>query len=63
MRATYCGLMSEVDGPARPRLRLPEADRAMDNTLIVFTCDHGEQLGDHHLLARSAMATNPTASR
>ena len=22
------------------------------NTLIIFTCDHGEQLGDHHLLGK-----------
>ena len=24
----------------------------MTSTLIVFTCDHGEQLGDHHLLGK-----------
>ena len=29
-----------------------KASGQYDNTLIVFTCDHGEQLGDHHLLGK-----------
>ena len=54
MRATYYGLISEVDA-ALGRIfdRLKETGQ-WDDTLIVFTCDHGEQLGDHHLLGKVA---------
>jgi arylsulfatase A-like enzyme len=52
MRAAYYGLMSEVDDHlARVFAFLDETDQWKD-TLIVFTCDHGEQLGDHHLLGK-----------
>lgn len=46
-RATYYGLISELDQQLG---RLFDALRAMgmyDRTLIVFTSDHGEMLGDH----------------
>jgi arylsulfatase A-like enzyme len=52
MRATYYGLMSEIDDQlGRVFDYLKETDQ-WDDTLIVFTCDHGEQLGDHHLLGK-----------
>ncbi|MEQ1768220.1 MAG: alkaline phosphatase family protein [Devosia sp.] len=46
-RATYYGLVSEVDHHFG---RMVEALRGLgqyENTLIVFTSDHGEMLGDH----------------
>ena len=52
MRATYFGLMTEVDDClARVFAFLDETDQWRD-TLIIFTSDHGEQLGDHHLLGK-----------
>ncbi|MFZ9636083.1 MAG: sulfatase-like hydrolase/transferase, partial [Alphaproteobacteria bacterium] len=52
MRATYFGLMSEIDDQLGTVFRYLEETGQMDDTLIVFTCDHGEQLGDHHLLGK-----------
>jgi len=52
MRATYRGLMTEIDDQlGRVFAFLDETDQWKD-TLIVFTCDHGEQLGDHHMLGK-----------
>ena len=53
-RATYYGMMSEVDAEIG---RLVEALKSFgdyENTLIVFTSDHGELLGDHWQFAKYA---------
>ncbi|MBT9382335.1 alkaline phosphatase family protein [Pseudooceanicola sp. CBS1P-1] len=52
-RATYYGLVTEIDDHLG-RI-FAQLDRAgiWDDTLIVFTSDHGEQLGDHHLLGKT----------
>jgi arylsulfatase A-like enzyme len=52
-RATYLGLISEVDfhiGRIAAHLR---ETGLWDRTLIIFTTDHGEQLGDHWLMGKS----------
>jgi arylsulfatase A-like enzyme len=52
LKAVYYGLMSEVDAAlGRVFAFLKESGR-WDNTLIVFTSDHGEQMGDHWLLGK-----------
>ena len=49
MRATYYGMMTEVDAQIG-RLFDGLARRGVwDDTLVVLTSDHGEQLGDHWL--------------
>ena len=45
MRATYCGLMSEIDDQLGRVFDYLKQTGQWDDTLIVFTCDHGEQLG------------------
>ena len=52
MRATYCGLMSEIDDQLGRVFDYLKETGQWDDTLIVFTCDHGEQAGDHHLLGK-----------
>ena len=52
MRATYCGLMSEIDDQLGRMFDYLKATGQWDDTLVIFTCDHGEQLGDHHLLGK-----------
>jgi len=54
LRASYFGLMSEIDDCLGRVFALLEETGQWDDTLIVFTCDHGEQLGDHHLLGKIA---------
>jgi arylsulfatase A-like enzyme len=52
MRATYCGLMTEVDDQIGKVFAFLDETGQWDDTAIVFTCDHGEQLGDHYLLGK-----------
>jgi arylsulfatase A-like enzyme len=47
--ATYYALMNEVDDQIGRVLDWLEASGHIDDTLVVLTCDHGEQLGDHWL--------------
>jgi arylsulfatase A-like enzyme len=52
LRATYYGLMTEVDDQLGRIVALLKKTRRYDDTLIVFTTDHGEQLWDHWLLGK-----------
>jgi arylsulfatase A-like enzyme len=52
MRATYYGLMSEIDDQLGRVFRMLDETGQWNDTLIILTCDHGEQLGDHHLLGK-----------
>ncbi|MEX0730091.1 MAG: alkaline phosphatase family protein [Aquisalimonadaceae bacterium] len=46
---TYMGLISQLDTHLGRLFRFLEAEGQMDNTVIVFTSDHGDFLGDHWL--------------
>ncbi len=52
VRATYYGMISEVDAQIGRLIGYLEEAGHYDDTLIVFTSDHGEQLGDHWLFAK-----------
>lgn len=52
MRATYYGMMSHVDDELGKVFDFLKKTGQWEDTLIVFTSDHGEQLGDHHLLGK-----------
>jgi len=47
--ASYYGLMSEVDDNLGRLFDLLKTSGQWDSTLIIFTSDHGEQMGDHWL--------------
>ncbi len=51
-RATYYGMMSEVDAHIGRLIDYLEEAGVYENTLVVFTSDHGEQLGDHWQFAK-----------
>lgn len=50
MSATYDATIAELDDLFRDLLASLEAAGALDNTIVVLTSDHGEHLGEHHLL-------------
>lgn len=52
MKAVYFGLMSEVDAALGRLFEFMKNSGRWDDTLIVFTSDHGEQMGDHWLLGK-----------
>ena len=52
LKAVYYGLMSEVDGAIGRVIACLKETGRWDDTLIVFTSDHGEQMGDHWLLGK-----------
>ena len=52
LRATYYGMMTEVDDRLGEVFDFLDATHQWEDTLVIFTSDHGEQLGDHHLLGK-----------
>jgi len=48
----YFGLMTEVDHNLGRLFDALKRSGAWDDTLIVFTSDHGEQIGDHWLIGK-----------
>jgi len=52
IRATYYAMMTEVDAQIGRLIAQLKDSGAWDRTLIVFTSDHGEQLGDHWMMAK-----------
>jgi arylsulfatase A-like enzyme len=50
LQATYFGMITEVDDQIARILDWLDETGQADRTLVVFTSDHGENLGDHFLL-------------
>jgi len=50
-RAGYYGLINHVDDQIR-RILTPVGNPAGRNTVVLFTSDHGEMLGDHYLFRK-----------
>ncbi|UCF92813.1 MAG: alkaline phosphatase family protein [Desulfobacterales bacterium] len=54
LRATYFGLMTEIDDLIGRLVTLLKETGQYDDTVIVFGSDHGDLLGDHYLLGKGA---------
>ena len=52
LRATYYGLITEVDDNIGRIVAALKASGQYDHTLIVVTSDHGDTLGDHWLIGK-----------
>ncbi|HLU41818.1 MAG TPA: alkaline phosphatase family protein [Microthrixaceae bacterium] len=52
LQATYYGMVTEVDHQVGRVLDHLDATGMADDTLVVLTSDHGEQLGDHWLVEK-----------
>ena len=50
LRATYYGMMSEVDDHLARLLDALRDTGQAERTIVVLTSDHGEMLGDHYLM-------------
>ncbi|MBC7237106.1 MAG: sulfatase-like hydrolase/transferase [Chloroflexi bacterium] len=55
MVANYYGLISLIDDQVGALLQALEEKGMAENTLIAFTSDHGDLLGDHRLLLKSGV--------
>ena len=52
IRATYYAMMTEIDAQIGRLITHLKETGAWERTLIVFTSDHGEQLGDHWMMSK-----------
>ncbi len=52
IRALYYGMIAEVDAQLGRLIATLKARGDWDETLLIFTSDHGEMLGDHGLLGK-----------
>ncbi len=52
LKAVYYGLISRVDAELGRLIRFLKESGRWDSTLIIFTSDHGEQIGDHWLIGK-----------
>ena len=50
--ATYYGMVAEVDDQIGRMLQSLQDNTCDNNTVVIFTSDHGEQMGDHTLLGK-----------
>jgi len=50
MRAVYDSTLAELDVLFRNLLTRLESEGRLDDTIVVLVSDHGEQLGEHHLI-------------
>jgi choline-sulfatase len=57
-RAAYYGMVSELDEHIGMLLDQLERSGEIENTLIVYTADHGEMLGDHGLWLKNVLLEN-----
>ena len=53
--ANYWGLVTQVDLSVGVILKTLEELGLADNTIVVYTSDHGDMMGSHKLLAKSVM--------
>ncbi len=56
----YNGEVAYVDASLKPLLELVETDRLRDSTIVIFTADHGEALGEHGEETHGFLAYNST---
>jgi arylsulfatase len=60
LRARYWGLVTLVDKAVGEILRALDESGQAENTIVVFTSDHGEQMGDYCLVGKGVMYETST---
>lgn len=59
--AAYYGMISEIDDGIGRLLRLLKKKGLYENTMIIFTSDHGEYMGYHHMMLKCNYLYEPLA--
>lgn len=59
-RASYYAMVSMIDAEIRRIIEALKARGELDNTLVIYTSDHGEMLGDHAMMLKGPMLYEPT---
>lgn len=52
LRRIYWGMVSYIDTEMGKLLNHLDATGMADNTIIIFTSDHGDYMGDHHMIRK-----------
>ena len=52
IRAHYAAMVKQIDGQVGEILAVLEENGTLDDTLVLFTSDHGDSLGDHNLIGK-----------
>jgi arylsulfatase A-like enzyme len=60
IKANYYGLITMVDRAFARVLRALEESGQADNTIVIYTSDHGEMAGDHGLMQKSVFYDQAT---
>ncbi len=55
LTANYWGLVTQVDRSVGAILETLETLGLANNTIVVYTSDHGDMMGSHNLLAKTVM--------
>ena len=53
MRAAHCGNLTFIDRQVERLLAVLEARRQLDNTIVIWSADHGACLGDHDMIHKA----------
>ncbi len=53
-RALTCGMIAMIDEALGQVLKTARSESQLDGTVVAFTSDHGDHLGDHRLLFKGA---------
>ena len=54
IRAHYAAMVMQIDHEVGEILAVLEERGMLDNTVVIFSSDHGDYLGDHNLMAKSS---------
>ena len=59
MMASYYGMISEIDNGIGTILQKLKEKGLYDNTMIVFTSDHGDYMSYHHMMLKGRHLYDP----
>jgi arylsulfatase A-like enzyme len=60
IKAFYFGMISFIDKQVGRLINILQEKGWIDDTVVIFTADHGELMGDHHLLFKGAIYDSVT---